>query len=295
LSLAVDALVFGIISAALVSVAAVGFTMQYGVTNVLNLAYGTIITSAIFVSYLASHLVHSLALLLLVAALWGAIFSWMISVLLIDRFVSRGANLVTVAIATISIGLIVQFGLAAVQGQGVFTYPSFTGAPVRIFSTIVSTTQLVTVGIAVAVMVFVHVLLRSTRIGLAMRLMAADSALARTCGIPTGRVRGISWALSGVMCGLAAGLLAVAVGTFDSTTGNDLFILVVAAAIVGGIGEPYGAMIGALIIGIVSESTAAYLSPSLKDVVACAVIVVVLLVRPRGLFAEFSSGRELVK
>ena len=169
MGLFVDALVFGIISAAIISVAAVGFTMQYGVTNVLNLAYGAIITSAIFVSFLASHLVHSLAFELLVGAVWGAV-----SVLLIDRFVSRGANLVGVAIATISIGLIVQFGLAAAQGQGILTYASATGAPVRIFSTIVSTTQLEIVGLSLSMMVFVHVLLRTTRIGLAMRLMAAD-------------------------------------------------------------------------------------------------------------------------
>jgi branched-chain amino acid transport system permease protein/neutral amino acid transport system permease protein len=236
-----------------------------------------------------------LALELIVGGVWGAGLSCLISVLVIDRFVRRGADLVGVAIITISIELILQFGLAAIQGQGLLTFPSVNGTPVKIFGAILTATQIETIALAVALMALVHLLLRHTRIGLAMRLMAADAALARTCGIPTARVRAISWVLSGFLCGLAGVLLGAAVGEFDSTTGNDLFILLAAAAIVGGIGQPYGAMIGALIIGIGSEVTAAYLSPSLKDVVACAIIVLVLLFRPRGIFAEFSSGRELVR
>lgn len=295
MSLLLQALIFGTISAGLIAVAAVGFTLQYGVTNVLNLAYGTIITSAIFFSSLIQHWTHSLLVELIVGAAWGAAFSVAVSSVLLDRFVRRGANLVSVAIATISVALIIQYGLQSMAGQAVRTYAGSTGSGVRILTAVVGTTQLSLAGLAVAVMICVHLLLRHSRIGLAMRVMSADAALARTCGIRTGRVRAVTWLVSGALCGITGVCLGATVGAFDSTTGNDLFILVVAAAIVGGIGKPYGAMIGAVIIGVLSEATAAYLSPSLKDVVACLVIVLVLLFRPRGIFADYSSGRELVR
>ena len=75
-------------------------------------------------------------------------------------------------------------------------------------------------------------------------------------------------------------------GSFNSTTGNEFFIILVAAAIIGGVGQPYGAMIGALVIGMVSEGAAYLVSPAYNYIIAFGVLIVVLLFRPQGLFAE---------
>jgi branched-chain amino acid transport system permease protein/neutral amino acid transport system permease protein len=158
---------------------------------------------------------------------------------------------------------------------------------------IVSTVQLSEVGLALVLMVAVYLLLKRTRIGLAMRGMSADPTLTRCCGISTRLVRALTWSVSGILAGITGVLLGVSVGTFNSTTGDTLFIDVVAAAILGGIGEPYGAMIGGLVLGIITEGAAAVISPSLKVVAAAAVIVAVLLVRPTGLLGHFGSSRSL--
>jgi branched-chain amino acid transport system permease protein/neutral amino acid transport system permease protein len=119
-----------------------------------------------------------------------------------------------------------------------------------------------------------------------MRATSDDPALARSVGIPTSRVVGAAWLLSGLLAGLAGVALAMDLGTFDSNTGGSFLLIIVAAAVFGSVGEPYGAVLGALVIGIVSE-LAAIISPDLKNVVAFAVLVLVLLVRPEGL----RSGR----
>lgn len=295
MSLLTDTIVFGIITGSLVAVGAVGFTMQYGITNVLNIAYGPIVTASIYIGYVVAVHVTNLAVLLLAGAVFGAAFSYVIGMVVLAPFVRRGTKLVGVAIVTVSIGLIIEFGLEAIQGPGILTFNAIQGAPVHIGSAVVNTSQIVLVGVSFALMVVVHLLLRHTRLGLAMRATSADPTLSRGCGIPTNRVRAMTWLVSGALTGVTGIILGVSIGAFNSTSGDGLFILIVAAAIVGGIGRPYGAMIGGIGIGIISEGTAALISPALKDVVAAAVIVLFLLWRPLGIASDYSATRTIAQ
>lgn len=295
MSLLVDTIVFGIISGSLVAIGAVGFTMQYGITNVLNIAYGPIITSAVFIGYVVSEHVENLAVLLLVGAVWGAVVSYVLGMIVVQPFVRRGTNLVGVCIVTVSVGLVIQFGLEGIQGPGLLTFNAIAGSPIHIANATVNTSQILLVAVAVALMVAVHLVLQHTRLGLAMRATSADPSLSRGCGIPTERVRAMTWIISGALCGVTGIILGVSIGAFNSTSGNDPFILIVAAAIVGGIGRPYGAMFGGLALGVISEGTAAVLSPALKDVVASAVIVLMLLWRPQGIVADYSATRRIAQ
>jgi branched-subunit amino acid ABC-type transport system permease component len=290
-----DTVIFGIISGTLVAIGAVGFTMQYGVTNILNLAYGAIFTSSIYVGYLVAEHVTTLALLLLAGAVYGAVLSCVLGMWVLQPFIRRGTSSFGIAIITISVGLVVQYGLEAIEGPGVLAFHTNAGTPIHLGYAVVSTTQLIFVAVAVGFMVAVHMMLRHTRLGLAMRATSAEPSLSRGCGIPTERIRTISWLVTGSLCGVTGIILGVETGTFNSGTGNDLFILIAAAAILGGIGRPYGAMIGGLLIGIISEGTAAIISPALNDVVAAVVIVLVLVWRPQGLFGEYSATRAVAQ
>jgi branched-subunit amino acid ABC-type transport system permease component len=294
MALFASVIIFGLVTAAIVAVGALGFTLQYGITNVLNLAYGATMTSVIFATWGLSHFTGSLPLLILGGFLFGAAFSSLINIVIVVPFVRKGTNLVTMAIVTIALGLIIEFSLESIQGPFTWVYPTPGGPAFQILSNAVSTTQILIVLLAGALMLALHLLLRHTRLGLSMRAMSADPSLSRASGIPTGRVRAITWALSGGLCGVAATMLATTVGSFDSTVTDGIFILIVAAAIMGGIGKPYGAMLGALCIGLVSAAVSAYLAPDLNDVVAAAIIVLTLLVRPQGLLGDFAASRELV-
>ena len=287
-------ILFGVYTSALLAIGSVGFSMQFGVTNVLNLAYGSILTSCIFVEYWITGHSSNVWLAMLVGALAGAVISFVIGHLLIGAFLSRGASGFSIAMVTIGIALMIEFTLEAIQGPYIDAFASNASSAVTISGVSLSSEQIVAVGIAAVAMVAVHLLLRLTKLGLAMRATADDATLARSSGISQARTRAAAWMLSGALCGICGVLLGLDEGSFSSSTGDAVFVTIAAAAVVGGIGKAYGAMVGALLVGLVSEGSAAIISPAYKSIAAWVLLIAVLMVRPQGIFAEYASRRELV-
>jgi branched-subunit amino acid ABC-type transport system permease component len=151
---------------------------------------------------------------------------------------------------------------------------------------LLTASQLIIIGIAVVTMVGLHVLLNYTKLGKAMRAMSDNPALARNCGIDTELVTNFTWLLTGGLAGLAGVVLALNISSFQPAFGGDFLFVIFAAVILGGIGRPYGAMAGALVIGIVTEIAAIPLSSDYKNDAAFAILVLVLLFRPQGIFAS---------
>lgn len=127
-----------------------------------------------------------------------------------------------------------------------------------------------------------------------MRATASNVDLARSCGINTGRIIDVTWLLSGALCGVASVALVMNTVSFQATTGSDFLVVIIAAAVLGGVGAPYGAMLGAVIIGVATEEAAAYFDPALKNVFAFAILVVVLLFKPQGLFSRGRRGEGAI-
>ena len=149
-----------------------------------------------------------------------------------------------------------------------------------------TTAQIAIIVVAVVLMLGIHSLLRYTRLGKAMRATAANPTLARNCGIPTQRVIDVVWLLTGALCGVAGVVAGMNSENFAVASGAAYLITIIAAAVLGGAGQPYGAMIGALIIGIVTELSAAAIAPEYKEVVAFTILVLVMVLRPQGLLAK---------
>jgi branched-chain amino acid transport system permease protein len=131
-----------------------------------------------------------------------------------------------------------------------------------------------------------HLLLQYTSFGRALRAVSDDRQLARACGIDTGRVVNLTWLLAGGIAGLGGFTLAASSGSFDPGMGFGFLLVTFAAAVIGGIGRRYGAMGGALIVGIATELSAAYLSSGYKQVIAVGLLILFLLLRPAGLFSR---------
>ena len=294
MTLALGVIAYGVYGACLLAVGAVGFSLQFGVTNVLNLAYGALLTSAMFVDYAVGRGSPNIWLGLAVGIVWGGLSSVAFARLIVMPYMRRGTSLIGMAIVTIGMAFMIQYGLEAIQGSFIYSFGSGARREFTFEGVTMSELQITIIGTALALMVLVHALLAHTRLGLAMRATANDPGLARSCGIATENVRLAAWGLSGALCGIAGVMFGLSSGSFGSTSGLSFFITLVVAAVVGGVGKPYGAMLGALIIGLVSAAAAAIITPSYKDVVAWVILIVVLVIRPRGIFGEFASKRELV-
>jgi branched-subunit amino acid ABC-type transport system permease component len=284
---------FGLVTASILAVAGVGFTLQFGVTNILNLAYGEIMTAAAFVAYLVTSAGISVWLALAAGGAFGAVFSVLLNRALYTPFVRRGTRLFGMIIVTIAVSLIVQNSMLAIFGANFFSLSMPRPASVHIAGMVFTTIQLAIIGVAIVAMLLIHLLLRYTKLGKAMRATATDPDLARNCGIATDRVIDLAWAISGALCGLAGVILVMNLTAFTDTTGAQFLIPIIAVAVLGGIGQPYGAMLGALVIGIVSELAAAVISPDYKDVVAFVILVMVLLARPQGILSEIATRKEV--
>jgi branched-subunit amino acid ABC-type transport system permease component len=283
------ALGFGIVTSAILALGAVGFTLQFGVSNIFNLAYGNVMTVAAFVAYLVNvRAGQGIWWAVAAGAAAAAVLSVSISRLVYAPFLRRGAELFTMVMVSLAVSTILLNAIEGVAGTGFYGYTPVHETSLRLAGALLTPQQLAIVGLAVLSMAAFHGLLRYTRLGKAMRATAADAELARTCGIATDRVTDVAWLVSGLLCGMAGVVVVMNTAAFDFNTGNEFLLVVVAAAVFGSVGHPYGAMVGALVIGVSSE-LAGIVSPALKEVVAFAILVVTLLVRPDGLRTRLAA------
>lgn len=283
MSLLLASVGFGLITAAVLAIAAVGFTLQFAVTDVLNLAFAAVMTAGAFTAYLVNAAGYPVWAGLAAAMAACAVLSALLNYLVYSPFQRRGAAPITLVIVSLGMALIVEFGIAAAAGGIGVSYKMSQGSTVRFGGLVLTTVQLTIIAISVAVMAGAHALLRYTKLGKAMRATAANRMLARNCGIRASRVIAVTWALTGAMCGLAGTVFAIDVGSFNSSSTDIFLILVLAAVFLGGPGNAYGAMLGAAVIGVATEVSAAYIDPDYKYVIAFAVLLAMLAVRPSGL------------
>jgi branched-subunit amino acid ABC-type transport system permease component len=275
---------FGLITAAVLAIAAVGFTLQFAVTDVLNLAFAAIMIFGAFVAYWVNQAGASVWVGLIVAMAACSALSVVLNLVVYAPFQRRGSSPITIVIVSLGMALIIEFGVQAFVGGVNVSYTMGQGATYKLGGLILTTVQLVIIAISVVVMVAVYALLRYTKLGKSMRATAANRSLARNCGIRTSRVITITWALTGALCGLAGTVFAIDIGSFGPTSTDLFVVLILAAVFLGGPGHAYGAMLGALLIGLSTEVSAAYIQPDYKYVIAFVALLAMLAVRPSGLF-----------
>ncbi len=274
---------FGLVTAAVLAIASVGFTLQFGVTDVLNLAYGAIMIAGAFVAYVVNQAGLSVWIGLVAAVAACSLGSVLVNSGVYAPFQRRGTSPITMVIVSLGMTLIIEFGVAAIAGGTSVSYVMGQGKTFHIGGLILTTVQLVIIALSLVVMAGVHALLRYTRLGKAMRATAANKTLARNCGIRTRRVITVTWALTGGLCGLAGVVFAMDSGSFSATSTDIFLVLILAAVFLGGPGQAYGAMLGAAVIGIATEVSAAFIPADYKYVVAFVALLVMLGVRPTGL------------
>ncbi len=286
MSLYVTALGFGLVSMSVIAIAAVGFTMQFGITNMINLAYGEVMISSAYVAYYINRAGISIWIAMVAGAAFGAVFSLVLNRFVYAPFQRKGTSQLGMVIVSLAVSLMMANLLLPIVSYNSVSYQESTGSLIRAGSLILTTSQIIVILIAVVAMLGIHALLSYTRLGKAMRATAANPTLARNCGIPTRLVIDGVWLITGALCGVAGVVAGINSDSFAISDGSAFLITALAAAVLGGAGQPYGAMIGAIVIGVVTELSAAAWSPEYKEVVAFGILVIVMVLRPQGLLAK---------
>ncbi|GAC1568775.1 MAG: branched-chain amino acid ABC transporter permease [Ktedonobacteraceae bacterium] len=267
-----------------------GLSLQFSITNYINFAYGDLLTFGVYSAFVVNqHLGWNIWIGLAVAIVATASLAWLINLLILRPFTDRGTSPIMMLVVTLGVSLILQNVILAIFSEQFQNYNMNTGSPLTLGPFLFTPLQLGIIGLAVVTMLAIHALLRYTRLGKAMRAVSDSPELARISGINTRLIVNVAWLLAGGLGGLSGVVLAFNTASFTPTVGFGFLFVIFAAVILGGIGSPYGAMIGALVVGVATELSAAFISSDYKNAIAFAILIIVLLLRPQGIFA--SRGR----
>jgi len=271
----------GLAAGAIYASLALALVMIYRATDLVNFAQGEM---AMFSTYIAWTLVNA-GLPFWLAFLLTLVVSF-VGGMIIERVVIRPVeNAPVLAAVVVTIGLLLIFNSVAgwIYTYTVQDFPSpFPDRPV--FGALMTTRDLGVIGVTLVMLVLLFAFFRYTPIGLAMRAAAQNPASARLCGIRVGRMLAIGWGLA-AMIGATAGIMVSPVLFLDPNMMGGVLIYAFAGALLGGITSPIGAVIGGLIVGVTENLVGTYLIASqLKLTVAFALIILVLVFRPNGLF-----------
>lgn len=274
--------VYGIVLGSIIALGAIGLSLLYGILRFAHFAHGDVMTVG---AYLALAGVAGLGLPMW-AAFGLALAGGIALAVLIDQALYRRLRRtapVILLIASVGVALILRSLVQFIWGPDTQVFSQELEMPLRIAGIRLKPSQLNIVVGTIVLVVLLHLFLQRTRMGKAMRAMADNPDLARVVGIDTERVVVATWII-GAAFAVSAGIFLGVDTRLQPTMGWHVLLPIFAATILGGIGKPYGAIVGGMVVGIASElSTAAF--PSVyKPAVAFALMVAMLIVRPTGLF-----------
>ena len=278
----VQLLIYGLVTGSILALGAIGVSLIFAILRFAHFAHGDLMTVG---AYAALVIVAGLGMPIIVAAPFAILVVAAVAIateLTVYRPLRQSSPIVLL-ISSFGMALILRSAVQLIWGTGNQVYASGIQLPLRVAGIAVSPDHLWIMAGTVVLIAALHVFLQYTKFGKAMRAMADNADLARITGIPTGRVILIAWVIAAGLAAMAGIFLAMDT-RLHPVMGWQLLLPVFAAAIVGGIGRPYGAMAGGLLIGLAMEMSTMVMNPAYKQAVAFALMVATLIVRPTGIF-----------
>jgi len=274
---------FGLVTASIVALAAVAVSLQVSVTNFFNFAYGDFMSFGAYVAWTASNQGVNFYLSVVLGGIAVGVLGVLANYLVFRPFMKRGVRPVTLLIAGVGLSFVVQNALILIWTPAPRRFSLNLGNALHLGPFLLTPGDLIMIGAAVTLLVLLHLMLSYTKFGKAIRATSNNIDLARSCGIDSDRVISLTWFVAGLFTAVAGVGLVLQESTLSPTTGFTELFVIFGAVILGGIGRPYGAMLGALIVGVLTEVSGAYVNGAYKTSIAFGVVIVLLLFRPQGL------------
>ncbi len=280
----------GLITGTILALTGVGASLVFGIQRVPNFAHGEYLT---FAAYAGLLLNLAFAQNLVVATLGAIISTAFLAVGIHFSLLRplRGRGLVAMSLITVGLALMLRDVVFLVAGPQVREFGIDQTAVFDLGLVRISPGQAVAIAITVIITPAVALLLARTPIGKSMRAVADNRDLAAISGIDVDRIGAYVWLLAGALAALGGVMFAVVQGTFDPNLGFQVLFLIFTTVVLGGIGSAYGALAGGIVLGLVMDLStwsgfAGGLDARFRPVLAFAVLILLLLYRPQGLFGK---------
>jgi neutral amino acid transport system permease protein len=273
---------------ATIALAAVGLSLIYGVTRLVNFAHAELVTLGAVLAYTFHVTGGGPALPLVLAAIPAIIlaggFGWLQSKYLWRPLRKRGTSLLSLMVVSIGLSFAVRSLIQIAFGGQPAAYQDYAGQPgVLILGISMVPKHLVTIGVSIVVLFLVTQFLERSRAGTAMRAVSDDRDLAESSGINVDGVIQLTWILAAVLAAMG-GIFAGLNESVSYDMGFRILLLLFAAVVLGGLGTAYGVMAGAFVVGIVVEMSTLVLPAELKVTSGLVILIIMLLFRPQGIF-----------
>ncbi len=277
-------IVNGIVLGSIIALAAIGLTMVYGVLNFANFSHADFMALGAYIAFvlnvaLGLNIILSFFIAVAIAGALGVLLDFLVW----KPMRRKNADLVSLVIVSIGLSLIVRNAIIFIWGGSTRNFDLPVRRGIEMLGVTITHNQLIGLGTAILFMVLVHFFLKNTKLGKAMRAISDDINLARMSGIDSDKVIMWMWFIGIGLAGVA-GILYGLETTIRPNMGWFLILPMFAAVILGGIGNPYGAMVGGMIIGLSQELSMLILPSEYKMGVGLGIMILVLLFKPRGLF-----------
>ena len=280
-------LINSIVAGSIYALMALAMSITYKASEIPNFAQGEM---AMFSTYITFVLLNSFGLPFIVALFGTLLFAFVLGLILEFVFIRRSKDPNLLGFIIITLGFqMVLYGLAGWKwgsDQKTFSLPfSESEIVFKTDSMVLTEHNLASIAIAILIMIALYLLLQHTKLGLAMKASQQNIKAARFNGIPTNRILGISFGISSVV-GAIAGILVAPISTLDPIMMWDPLLKGFAAAVLGGMKSLPVVVIGGLLLGLIENLFGFYISLEFKSVVAFAIIILVLFIKPAGLFGK---------
>jgi branched-chain amino acid transport system permease protein/neutral amino acid transport system permease protein len=295
----VQLVIVGVIVGSIIGLGSMGLTLAYGVMKFANFAHGDSMALGMFLAFIvvgdlgwAGGNIGSLSFgwgmipALALAMVGVAALNVGADATIYRRLRSRRAGIITMAVASLGLGIMVRAVIQMIWGASPQRYATGINPAWTLPGDLkIKPDQVFIIALTLAVSVGLYLLLYRTRLGKAMRATSDNPELAEIAGIDTERIRLSTWAIAGALTALAGVMLAIQ-AQLRFNAGFEFLLPMFAATILGGIGNPWGALVGGLIVGVTQEVSTEWIDPGLKPGVPFVLLILILLVRPRGIFGS---------
>ncbi|MBM3316320.1 MAG: branched-chain amino acid ABC transporter permease [Candidatus Eisenbacteria bacterium] len=292
----VQQLINGVTIGSFYALVALGYTMVYGVLKMINFAHGDLFMWGAYLGLTLFTLLGATALAgsawMVVPAAIAVLLVVALAGLLVERVAYRPlrhAGRLAPILSALGVAFLLQSLARNIYGASWRTYPSgiaLSGGVTLAPGLRVSAMQILALAAAALLMAALSLFVQRTRVGTAMRAVSIDPVAARLMGIDVDRIISVVFLIGPGLGGVAGLIVALYYGSFDFTLGWTFGLKAFIAAILGGIGNIPGAMLGGMLLGVVETLASGYISPQWKDVIAYAALIGILIARPTGLLGE---------